>query len=226
MARFAPAVARLIEVNAHAVAMQVDDVGRSRAVDVGQPHAPLLELVRVVEPWRVVHGDLGAEAAIAEIRPVADLAVSNPDEVDEAIAAQIGEIDRLRLVGEHQTRAALFVARLMCLASWTESVFREGRIPCKDVVFRDEDVGVAVTVQVDKAKIGLVPAEVRQLRERAEGLPALVLSPLVEAGRWTAERDDIELPVAREIKELRATTCHREKRRLGANDLQRSETAF
>ena len=35
--RLAPAVARLVEVDAHAVACEVDDVGGARAVDVGQP---------------------------------------------------------------------------------------------------------------------------------------------------------------------------------------------
>ena len=84
--RRAPAVARLVEIEADAVAMQIDDVGRARAVDVGEPDAPLVELVRVVEPRRVVHGDLGAEAAVAEIGPVADFAVADPHEVGEAVA--------------------------------------------------------------------------------------------------------------------------------------------
>ena len=47
----------------------------------------LVELIRVVEPGRVVHRDLGAEAAVAQVRPVADLAVADAHEVGEAVAA-------------------------------------------------------------------------------------------------------------------------------------------
>ena len=43
----------------------------------------------LVEPGRVVHGDLGAEAAVAEVRPVADLAVADAHEVGEAVAADM-----------------------------------------------------------------------------------------------------------------------------------------
>ena len=111
-ARFAQPVARLVEVEPHAVAVQVDDVVGARAVDVGQADAPLVELVGVVEPGRVVHGDLGAEAAIAQVRPVADLAVADAHQVGEAVAAHVGEVDGLRAVGEDQARAALLVQRL------------------------------------------------------------------------------------------------------------------
>ena len=83
----APAVAGLVEVEAHAVAVQVDDVGGAGAVDVGQADALVVELVRVVEPGRVVHRDLGAEAAVAQVGPVADLAVADAHEVGQAVAA-------------------------------------------------------------------------------------------------------------------------------------------
>ena len=45
---------------------------------------------------RVVHRDLGAEAAVAEIRPVADLAVADAHQVGQAVAGHVGQIDRLR----------------------------------------------------------------------------------------------------------------------------------
>ena len=48
----APAVAGLVEVDADAVAAEIDDVGRAGAVDVGQPDAPLIEQVGLVEPRR------------------------------------------------------------------------------------------------------------------------------------------------------------------------------
>ena len=89
--------------------MQVDDVGGAAAVDVGQANAPVVELVRVVEPGRVVHGHLGAEAAIAQVGPVADLAVADADDVGQAVAGEIGEVDGLCAVGEDDARALLLV---------------------------------------------------------------------------------------------------------------------
>ena len=84
----------------YAVAMQVDDVSGARAVDVGQAHALVIELVRVVEMGRVVHGDFGPETAVAQIGPVTDLAVADAYQVGEAVAAEIGKIDGLGALGE------------------------------------------------------------------------------------------------------------------------------
>ena len=66
--------------------MQVDDVGGPAAIDVSQPNAPVVELIRVVEMRRVVHRHLGAETAIAKVGPVADLAVADAGEIGEAVA--------------------------------------------------------------------------------------------------------------------------------------------
>ena len=77
----------------------------------------LLELVGPVEPGRVVHRHLGAEPAVAEVRPVADLAVADPHQVGQPVAAHVGEIDRLLAVGEDQPRPALLVGRLARLVS-------------------------------------------------------------------------------------------------------------
>ena len=132
----------------------------------------LVELVRVVEPWRVIHGDLGAEAAVSEVRPITDLAVSNAHQVGEAIAAEIGEVDGLRAIGEHQARPALLVARLMNLTRGAESILGERWVPREDVILGDEDVGVAIPVEVDESKIRFVPSDVRQLAERAEQSPS------------------------------------------------------
>ena len=45
---------------------------------------------------RVVHRHLGAEAAVAEVGPVADLAVADAHEIGQAIAGHVGEVDGLR----------------------------------------------------------------------------------------------------------------------------------
>ena len=119
--RLAPTVAGLVEVEAHAVAVQVDDVGGAGAVDVGQPDASVVELVRVVEAGRLVHGDLGAEAAVAQVGPVADLAVADAHQVGEAVAGHVGEIDGLGAIGEDQARAFLFIQRLMDAAGRAEA---------------------------------------------------------------------------------------------------------
>ena len=84
-----------IAIDVDAVTLQIDDVGRSRAVDVGQTDTLLIELVLSVEPRRVVHRHLGAETAVAQIRPVADFAVANANNVREAVTGEVGEKNSL-----------------------------------------------------------------------------------------------------------------------------------
>src|SRR2546426_386114 len=110
--RTAPAIARLIEVDTRAIPAHVDYVVRARAVDVGHTQAPVIELIRVVEPWSVVHGDLLPEPAIAHVGPVADFPIADPHEVAQAVARHVGEVDRLHAVGEDQPWPLLFVKGL------------------------------------------------------------------------------------------------------------------
>ena len=183
--------------------MQVDDVGGAAAVDVGQPDALVVELVRVVEPGRVVHRDLGAEAAVAEVGPVADLAVADAHEVGEAIAAQVGEIDGLRAVGEDQARAFLFVQRLSDAAGRAEALLGQRGVPDEGVVFGDQHVGVAVAVEVDELQVRVAHVAVEARGEGAEGLPAFVVVVLVEAGHRAVQHHQIGLAVAGQVHELR-----------------------
>ncbi|MGR6036231.1 MAG: hypothetical protein ACU4EP_01435 [Candidatus Nitrosoglobus sp.] len=60
---------------------------------------PRLE-VRHFEVGRVVHGDLCAEAAVAQVRPIADLAVADTHKVGQAIVAEIGQVDERGAVSE------------------------------------------------------------------------------------------------------------------------------
>ena len=113
--------------------MEIDDIGRAGAVDVGQPDALLVELVRVVEPGRVVHTDLGAEAAVAQVGPVADLAVADARQVGQAVAGQVGQVDGLRAVGEHQTGAFFFIQRLSDAAGCAEAFFGQRGVPDKGI---------------------------------------------------------------------------------------------
>ena len=84
----------------HAVTMQVNDVGRAGAVDIGQSDALMVELVGVVEIRCLVHSDLSTEAAVAEVRPVANLAVADAHQVGKTIAAHVGEVDGLGAFGK------------------------------------------------------------------------------------------------------------------------------
>ena len=120
--RLAPAVAGLVEVEIDAVAAQIDDVGGAGAVDVGELDAPRVELIGIVEPWRIVHGHFGAEAAVAEVGPVADFAVADAHQIAEAIAAQVGEMNRVLGVGEDQARSFFFIPVLRHPLRRTETV--------------------------------------------------------------------------------------------------------
>ncbi len=81
--------------------MQVENIGGPTAVDIGQADAPRVELIRVVEPRRTVHGHLGPKAAIPQIGPVADFPVAEAHQIGEAIARKIGQEYGLRSIGEH-----------------------------------------------------------------------------------------------------------------------------
>ena len=132
----------------------------------------VVELVRVVEPGRVVHRDLGAEAAVAQVGPVADLAVADADEVGQAVAGQVGEVDGLRAVGEDEARALLLVERLRDAAGRAEALLGQRGVPDEGVVFGDQHVGVAVAVEVDEPQVRVAQVAVQARGEGAEGLPA------------------------------------------------------
>ena len=70
--------------------MQIDDVGGAAAVDVGKADAFVVELVRMVEPRRIVHRNLGTEMAITKVRPVADFTVTNADDIGQPVAREVG----------------------------------------------------------------------------------------------------------------------------------------
>jgi hypothetical protein len=108
----APAVAGLVEVELHAFAAQVHDISGTRAVDVGKTDAAPVEQFRRLEPGCVAHGDLGAKASIAEVGPVADLAVADPHEIGQPIPGQIGEVDGLGAIGNDELGTFLFVQGL------------------------------------------------------------------------------------------------------------------
>ena len=123
----------------------------------------------VVEPGRAIHRHLRAEAAVAEVRPVADFAVADAHEVGQAVARHVGEVDRLRAVGEHDARAlALRRAGSGRESPAPKPSSEQRRVPGEGVVLGDQNVGDAVAGQVDEPQVRIVPVEHRQRAEGAE----------------------------------------------------------
>ena len=207
--------------------MQVDDVGGAAAVDVSQADALVVELVRVVEPGRVVHRHLGAEAGIAEVGPVADFAVADADDVGQAVARQVGQVDGLRAVGKDNAGAFLLVQRLHDASGGAEPFFSERGVPHQGVVFGDQHVGMAVAVEINELEVGVAEVAVQARVEGAERLPAFGIVVFVQARRGTVHDHDVGLTVAGKVHELGATAernvglqCNRfERGEIGPYDL-------
>jgi len=66
---------------ARARGVEIDEVGRARAVGVREAHAPWIKAIGRVELRRVSHRHLRAEAAVPEVRPITDLAVAYAYEI-------------------------------------------------------------------------------------------------------------------------------------------------
>ena len=127
-----------------------------------------------IKPGRVVHGDLGAEASVAEVGPVTDLAVADAHNISEAVAGQVGQGNRLGAVGEYDARAALLVRHGPEPSRRTESFLRQRRIPSDGEILGDQHVGVAVAGEIDESQIRVVPGQIGKGSEGAERLPILV----------------------------------------------------
>ena len=221
-----PGVAALIAVDIDPVAAQVDQVGRARAVDVGQPEALGVEQVGGVEPGSLVHGDLGPEPAIAQVGPVADLAIADPDHVGEAVAGEVGQEDRVSAVGEYEVGTLLLVEQLAHLLGRSEPLLGQGFVPGEDLVLGDQHVGMAVAGEVDELEVRVVPGQAGERLEGGELIPALVLGPLEEAGRGPAEFDQVEVTVAAQVQELLPAAAERSGRGNRGHPFHRPEFPF
>ncbi len=108
-----------------------------------------------------VHGDLGAEPAVAEVGPVADLAIADADQVGKTVAAEVGEIDGLGAVGKDEAGAFLFIQYVTDPPGWSEAFFRQRGVPDRGIVFADQHISVAVTVQVDELQVGVARVAIK-----------------------------------------------------------------
>src|SRR5262249_13592135 len=120
-----PAVARLIQIDLDAVRGEIEDVGCSGSIRVGQLDTLLVEQIRRVEPRRTIHGHLAAEMSVAEVRPITDLAVADPHNVRQSVTGHVSQIDRLRAVGEDDSRPILLVMRSWDTHGGTKSLLQE-----------------------------------------------------------------------------------------------------
>ena len=91
----------------------------------------LIELIEIVKQRRVVHGYLRAEPAVAQVGPVADLAVANADQIREAVAGQVSQVDGFGAVGENEARPVLLVQRLWDTFGGAESRLSQRAVPSR-----------------------------------------------------------------------------------------------
>ena len=102
----------------------------------------------------LIHRDLGAEAAVAEVRPVAHFAVADAHEVGQSVAGHVGEEDGFGAVGEDELRALVPRRGLAARAvPAPKPAFGQRRVPAEGVVFADQQIGEAVAGQIDELEI-------------------------------------------------------------------------
>src|SRR5439155_13392728 len=119
-----------------------------------QANPARIEEFRTVKPGRLVRGHFGAEAAVAEVRPVTHFAVSNANKVGKTVAGHVGKEDRFSAIGENQLRPFLLVQGLGHALSPTEAFGSQGRVPAKSVVFADQQVREAVAGEINESQVG------------------------------------------------------------------------
>src|SRR5205807_5904438 len=113
---------RAIHIETCVLRAEVDDIGGPTPVYIAQPDASRIVVFGVFEPWRVIHRHLGAEAAVAKIRPVAHVAIPDAHQVVQSIARHVGSEDGLRAIGEDEMWPGLLVARLWHVRRLGESL--------------------------------------------------------------------------------------------------------
>ena len=157
----------------------------------------------MIEVGRVIHGDLGAETSIAQVRPVANLTVADAHQIGQPVAAEIGEINRLGAVGKDQARTFFFVQCLDDSADGAKTRFGQRRVPDKGFIFGNQYIGMTVTVQVDELQVGVSGIAVKAGSERSKRLPTFFAVVFIQTGCGAVEHHQVRLSVAGQIHELR-----------------------
>ncbi|RAO11355.1 hypothetical protein GUI43_03272 [Micromonospora noduli] len=200
-----PAVAGLVVPEPDLASAQVAQVHRAGAVHVGEEHPGRVELVQPGEPRRVVHLDLRAESSVADVGPVADGSVADPDQVGEPVAGHVGEEDALPVIRAQQPRPTVLVGGPECGSRRAVPRLGQRLVPGQHCVTGDQQVGPAVSGEVQQQQVGAGPVDGGQLAKRLEAGPAGVVGAADETRRYGAELDQLDPPVTVHVDQLLAS---------------------
>src|SRR5262245_24740771 len=112
-----------------------------------------IKKVTAFEDRGIAHRYFRTEPAVAQVRPVTDLAIANADDIRETIAGHVGEEDRLGGVGKDKLGTFFLVPALRSASCRRKAVLGERFIPRKDCVLRDQDVRMAIPGYVHETNV-------------------------------------------------------------------------
>lgn len=105
----------------------------------------------------MVHGHLSAEPSVTPIRPIADLAIADTQDIRQTIAGHVGEVGRLGAVSEHDPRPPPFLQRYGHTDAGSETFTEKRRVPGEGVIFGDKDIGDAIAGEINEPEIWIAP---------------------------------------------------------------------
>ena len=150
-----------------------------------------------------VERDLAPEAAVAEVRPVADLAVADADDVDEAVAAHVGEVDGLGAVGEDDRRALQLVASACGRTrAGSKPSFARERYQTNASCSVMRTSGNPSPSRSRKRRFGSFQSMFGTIRSATNGAQSPLRRALEVAGERRRVADEVEVAVAAEVGEL------------------------
>ena len=203
---FTPTVSSLVEIQPHPFSVQIDQICGAAAVDISQQQSFGIKQLGMVEQGRVVHRHLRPEAPVAEIRPVADLAAvhagADAHYIRLPITAHVRQVDAFGSIGEHHPWPLLLLPRQRHPLGALKPLLLQGAVPYEHIALTNQQVGRAVTIEIDEVQVGVAEVDVRYLAERAERLPALGAVVLIDARQWSAEIHHIRQAISGQIKDL------------------------
>src|SRR5207248_8860757 len=128
---------------------EINDIGGTGAVDIGEPDAAAIKQIRRFEPGRLIHRDPGPETAVTQVGPVAHLAITDANQVSQPVARHIGEKDRCAAIGKNELWPLLLVQGLWHPLCGAEAQRSKRGVPPEGVVLAYQRVSEAVAGQVD-----------------------------------------------------------------------------
>ena len=86
--------------------------------------------------------------------------------------------------------------------SGPEAVLGQRRVPRERIVFGDDNIGAAVTVEIDEPQVRVIPVHVRHRLQRRKRCPVVGRRALEEPAQRALECHAVQLPVAGQIEKL------------------------